>query len=122
MREYKGNPVRSQARKDVLCAIGDYEIVNKNQIVKITQLSPLTINNILREFRNHKMVTCHAGGMYALSGEGKRYYYEIIEDKSYRKKDYEKRLKELGYDEESEKIKRTIIIDEENNSTQEKKE
>ncbi|MEA2070563.1 MAG: hypothetical protein U9O98_04660 [Asgard group archaeon] len=81
MREYKGNPLRSQARRDILKAIGDNEIVNKNQIVEITDLSPLTIDSILREFRNYKLVFCHIGGMYTLSGEGEQYYLQLRKNK-----------------------------------------
>ncbi|NHJ38971.1 MAG: hypothetical protein FK731_02985 [Asgard group archaeon] len=101
MTIYKRDPLRSQARRDVLKAIGDNEIINKYEIVEITKLSPLTINSILREFRNYKIVTCHSGGMYALSGEGKEVYFQLLSDKNYLKKEYERRIQKL-YDDEDE--------------------
>ncbi|HUT79587.1 MAG TPA: hypothetical protein VMZ29_00170 [Candidatus Bathyarchaeia archaeon] len=111
MTDYKKDPIRSQARRDVLKAIGDKEIINKFEIVEETALSPLTINSILREFRNYKIITCHAGGMYALSGEGREFYFQILNDKKYRKKDYDRRVAELS--EEENRVIHTIYIDEE---------
>ncbi|MBN1328820.1 MAG: hypothetical protein JXA54_05045 [Candidatus Heimdallarchaeota archaeon] len=110
MTDYKKDPIRSQARRDVLKAIGDKDIINKFEIVEETDLSPLTINSILREFRNYKIITCHAGGMYALSGEGREFYTQLLNDKKYRKRDYDRRLTEVS--EEDERIIHTIYIDE----------
>ena len=114
MTNYKRDPLRSQARRDVLKAIGDNEILNKYEIVKITNLSPLTINSILREFRNYKIITCHSGGLYALSGEGKEVYYQLLNNKAYLKKAYERRVQQMyDTDEEEERVIHTIYIDEE---------
>ncbi len=122
MTEYKRDPLRSQARRDVLKAIGDNEIINKLEIVRLTDLSPLTINSILREFRNYKIVTCHAGGMYALSGEGREVYIQMLNDKKYQKKEYERRLeKSWNTDSEIRNI-RSVIIEEEQNSDEKSKE
>ena len=111
MTEYKRDPLRSQARRDVLKAIGDNEIINKLEIVKLTELSPLTINSILREFRNYKIVTCHAGGLYALSGEGREVYIQMLSDKRYRKKEYERRMKKMWSKENEVRNIRTIVLD-----------
>ena len=111
MKEFKKDPLRSRARRDVIRAIGDNEIVNKGELAELTKLSPLTINAIIREFRNYKLVTCHAGGLYALSGEGKEFYIQLLSDKRYRKRDYERRMKEKCSESEI-SIKRTIYIDE----------
>jgi hypothetical protein len=114
MTTYKRDPLRSQARRDVLKAIGDNEIINKYEIVELTNLSPLTINSILREFRNYKIVTCHSGGMYALSGEGKEVYFQLLSDKRYLKKEYDRRIKRLyEKDNENKNIVHTIYLDEE---------
>ncbi|MHA1213432.1 MAG: hypothetical protein ACTSSH_13360 [Candidatus Heimdallarchaeota archaeon] len=110
MTDYKKDPLRSQARRDVIKVIGDKEIVNKFEIVKITNLSPLTINSILREFRNYKIITCHAGGLYALSGDGQEVYLQLLTDKTYRKKEYNQRIKSIPDNEEP--IVHTIYIDE----------
>jgi hypothetical protein len=120
MSNYKRDPLRSQARRDVLKAIGDNEILNKYEIVKITNLSPLTINTILREFRNYKIVTCHSGGLYALSGEGKEVYYQLLNDKRYLKKAYERRIQQMHEKEEEEpRVVHTIYIDEDEEETSE---
>jgi len=111
MTEYKRDPLRSQARRDVLKAIGDNEIINKLEIVRLTDLSPLTINSILREFRNYKIVTCHAGGLYALSGEGREVYIQMLNDKKYQKKEYERRIKKSWKTENEVRNIRTIVID-----------
>ncbi|NHK29781.1 MAG: hypothetical protein FK730_00420 [Asgard group archaeon] len=123
MTTYKRDPLRSQARRDVLKAIGDNEIINKFEIVDITSLSPLTINSILREFRNYKIVTCHSGGMYALSGEGKEVYYQLLSDKRYIKKEYDRRMKKQ-YEKDNERVVHTIYLDEEkeDNSNSDSKE
>jgi predicted methyltransferase len=114
MTTYKRDPLRSQARRDVLKAIGDNEIINKYEIVELTNLSPLTINSILREFRNYKIVKCHSGGMYALSGEGKEVYFQLLSDKRYLKKEYDRRIERLyKKDNENKNIVHTIYIDEE---------
>ena len=118
MTEYKKDPLRSQARRDVLKAIGDTEIINKYEIVDLTELSPLTINSILREFRNHKIVTCHAGGMYALSGEGREVYVQLLNDKKYQRKAYERRAKKTTNPEE--RIIHTIYIDQDENPNEDK--
>jgi len=110
LTEYKRDPLRSQARRDILKALGEHEILNKPQIVEITDLSPLTINSILREFRNYKIVTCHAGGLYALSGEGRDVYHQLLNDKRFQRKLYEKRLSENSPNEEP-RVIHTIIID-----------
>ncbi len=112
MTEYKKDPLRSQARRDIIRALGDKEISNKLELVDITKLSPLTINAIIREFRNYKIVTCHAGGMYALSGEGKEVYLQLLSDKKYRKKEYDRKARET-WSESEVVIRRTIYIDEE---------
>lgn len=111
MTEYKKDPLRSQARRDIIRALGDKEISNKPELVDITKLSPLTINAIIREFRNYKIVTCHAGGMYALSGEGKEVYLQLLSDKKYRKKEYDRKVRET-WGESEVVIRRTIYIDE----------
>ncbi|MHA1743972.1 MAG: hypothetical protein ACTSXO_06965 [Candidatus Heimdallarchaeota archaeon] len=113
MREYKKDPLRSQARRDILKVIGDHDLVNKYEIVERTSLSPLTINNILREFRHYQIITCHAGGMYALSGEGREIYLQMLNDKKYQKKEYNRRMKAKKTDEPEERVIRTIFIDEE---------
>ena len=120
MKEFKKDPLRSQARRDVIRAIGDNDIVNKGEIAELTSLSPLTINAIIREFRNYKLVTCHAGGLYALSGEGKEFYIQLLSDKRYRKKDYDKRMKEQWNGSEI-TIKRTIYIDDDEEEDKEQK-
>lgn len=112
MKEYKKDPLRSQARRDVIKAIGDNDIINKNELVEITKLSPLTVNAIIREFRNYQIVTCHAGGMYALSGEGREFYIQLLSDRKYRKKDYDRRMKET-WSETEVTVKKTIYINEE---------
>jgi len=112
MREYKKDPLRSQARRDVLKAIGDHDIINKYEIVQLTSLSPMTISNILREFRNYQIITCHAGGMYALSGEGREIYLQMLNDKKYRKKEYSRKLKASRKGEPEERVIRTIYINE----------
>ncbi|MFW9924280.1 MAG: hypothetical protein ACFFDW_13430 [Candidatus Thorarchaeota archaeon] len=111
MKEFKKDPLRSQARRDIIKALGESEIINKMQLVEITNLSPLTINAILREFRNYHIVTCHAGGMYALSGEGRECYFQLLSDKRFRKKEFERRSKEMSNDNEN-NIKKSIIIEE----------
>ena len=116
MTEYKRDPLRSQARRDVLRAIGDNDIINKLEIVRLTDLSPLTINSILREFRNYKIVTCHAGGLYALSGKGREVYIQMLNDKRYQKKDYERRMKKTWSQENEVRNIRTIVIDDEDSS------
>ncbi|MHA1124145.1 MAG: hypothetical protein ACTSO7_00550 [Candidatus Heimdallarchaeota archaeon] len=93
MREYKKDPLRSRARRDIIRALGEKEIINRLEIVSLTDLSPLTVNSILREFRNYKIITCHAGGLYALSGEGRECYIQLMNDKKYRKLAYEERMK-----------------------------
>lgn len=120
MTEYKKDPLRSQARRDVIKAIGDNDIINKYEIVSITELSPLTINSILREFRNYKIVTCHAGGMYALSGEGREVYSQLLTDRKYQRRIYERKAKE--YAAEEERVIHTIYIDEEDKSEKDSKE
>lgn len=117
MTDYKKDPLRSQARRDVLRAIGDNDIINKFEIVKLTDLSPLTINSILREFRNYKIVTCHAGGMYALSGEGREVYIQLLSDKKYRKKEYERSLKSMWQEEENTENTKSNIIDDDSSET-----
>lgn len=112
MTGIKRNPIRSFARKLVLKTIGDKEIINKNEIVEVTKLSPLTINSILREFRNQKLINCHIGGLYSLSGEGQEWYFQLLNNKKFRKKEYEHRIEKEQQNESEEKIKRTIIIDE----------
>ncbi len=112
MTEFKKDPLRSQARRDIIRALGDKEISNKPELVDITKLSPLTINSIIREFRNYKIVTCHAGGMYALSGEGKEVYLQLLSDKKYRKKEYDRKVRDT-WSESEVVIRRTIYIDEE---------
>jgi predicted methyltransferase len=112
MTEYKKDPLRSRARRDVLRAIGENEIINKLEIVQLTDLSPLTINSILREFRNYKIVTCHAGGLYALSGEGREIYVQLLNDNKYKKQDYNNRFSSRD-NEEEERVIHTIYIDEE---------
>ncbi|MBD3189290.1 MAG: hypothetical protein GF308_01530 [Candidatus Heimdallarchaeota archaeon] len=111
MAGIKRNPIRSFARKLVLKTIGDKEIINKNEIVEITGLSPLTINSILREFRNQKLINCHIGGLYSLSGEGQEWYFQLLNNKKFKKKEYKHRI-EKEQQEELEKVKRTIFIDE----------
>lgn len=112
MREFKKDPLRSQARRDIIRVLGENEIANKIELVELTSLSPLTINAILREFRNYKIITCHAGGMYALSGEGREFYIQLLTDKKYRKREYDRKMRETWS--ESEVIeRRTIIIDDE---------
>ncbi|NHJ46949.1 MAG: hypothetical protein FK733_04095 [Asgard group archaeon] len=119
MTNYKRDPLRSQARRDVLKAIGDNDILNKYEIVKITNLSPLTINSILREFRNYKIITCHSGGMYALSGEGKEVYFQLLNNKSYLKKAYDRRVKQMYESEEKEeRVIHTIYIDEDEDESE----
>ena len=115
MNEYKKDQLRSQARRDVIRVLGDKEISNKPELVELTKLSPLTINAIIREFRNYKIITCHAGGMYALSGEGREIYLQLLSDKKYRKKEYDRKYRDTWS--ESEVVeRRTIIIDEEDGS------
>jgi len=116
MTEYKRDPLRSQARRDILKAIGDNEIINKHEIVKLTDLSPLTINSILREFRNYKIITCHAGGLYALSGEGREVYIQMLNDKRYKKKEYERRMKKTWSKENEVRKIHTLVIDEDEDS------
>lgn len=111
MKEFKKDPLRSQARRDIIRALGENEIINKLQIAEMTNLSPLTINAILREFRNYHIVTCHAGGMYALSGEGKEFYFQLLSDKRFRKKEFERRTKEFSEENEI-STKKSIIIEE----------
>ena len=116
MTEYKRDPLRSQARRDILKAIGDNEIINKLEIVELTDLSPLTINSILREFRNYKIVTCHAGGLYALSGEGREVYIQMLNDKRYQKKEYERRVKKTWTKKNEVRNIRYIVIEEDDDS------
>jgi len=112
MSEYKKDPLRSQARRDVIRALGDKEISNKPELVEITNLSPLTINAIIREFRNYKIITCHAGGMYALSGEGREVYLQLLSDRKYRKKEYDRKHRDT-WSESKVVERRTVYIDEE---------
>ena len=112
MSEYKKDPLRSQARRDVIRALGDKEISNKPELVEITNLSPLTINAIIREFRNYKIITCHAGGMYALSGEGREVYLQLLSDRKYRKKEYDRKHRDT-WSESKVVERRTIYIEEE---------
>ncbi len=121
MTDYKRDPIRSQARRDVLRAIGDNDIINKFEIVELTDLSPLTINSILREFRNYKIITCHAGVMYSLSGEGREVYIQLLRDKKYRKKEYERRMKSMWQEEENTENTRLIIIDDDDSSDENEK-
>lgn len=108
MREYKKDPLRSRARRDIIRALGEKEIINRVEIVNLTDLSPLTVNSILREFRNYKIITCHAGGLYALSGEGREYFIQLMNDKKYRKLAYDERMKAQWNKEE--RIRKTIEI------------
>lgn len=112
MREYKKDPLRSRARRDIIRALGEKEIINKVEIVSLTDLSPLTVNSILREFRNYKIITCHAGGMYALSGEGREFYIQLMNDKKYRKMAYDERMKSEWDKQDQER--RTINISDDN--------
>ncbi|MHA1155338.1 MAG: hypothetical protein ACTSQK_04445 [Candidatus Heimdallarchaeota archaeon] len=121
MTEYKKDPLRSQARRDIIRALGDKEISNKPELVVITKLSPLTINAILREFRNYKIITCHAGGMYALSGEGREVYLQLLSDKKYRKKEYDRKIRNT-WSESEVVIRRTIYIDEEEDEEEKEEE
>ncbi|MBK5113994.1 MAG: hypothetical protein KGD59_09840 [Candidatus Heimdallarchaeota archaeon] len=118
MTDYKRDPLRSQARRDVLKAIGDSDIINKLEIVKLTDLSPLTINSILREFRNYKIVTCHAGGLYALSGEGREVYIQMINDKRFRKNEYERRMKKTWSKDNEVRNIQTLVIEEDEDSNE----
>lgn len=110
MREYKKDPLRSRARRDIIRALGEKEIINKIEIVSLTDLSPLTVNSILREFRNYKIITCHAGGLYALSGEGREFYIQLMNDKKYRKMAYNERMKEVW--DKQERERKSIYINE----------
>jgi transcription initiation factor IIE alpha subunit len=92
MASFKRNPIRSFARKQIIKAIGDQELVNKKEIAKITHLSPLTVSSILREFRNYKLVICHIGGLYSLSGDGEHYYLKLKDDTKFKSKLYDHRL------------------------------
>jgi hypothetical protein len=118
MTDYKRDPLRSQARRDILKAIGDSDIINKLEIVKLTDLSPLTINSILREFRNYKIVTCHAGGLYALSGEGREVYIQMINDKRFRKNEYERRMKKTWSKDNEVRNIQTLVIEEDEDSNE----
>lgn len=122
MTDYKRDPLRSQARRDILKAIGDNEIINKLEIVKLTDLSPLTINSILREFRNYKIVTCHAGGLYALSGEGTEVYIQMLNDKRYQKREYERRMKKTWSKENEVRNIRSFVIEEKDDNAEESSE
>ncbi len=93
-----------------------HEIINKLEIVKLTDLSPLTINSILREFRNYKIITCHAGGLYALSGEGREVYIQMLNDKRYKKKEYERRMKKTWSKENEVRNIRSFVIEEDDDS------
>jgi len=105
----------------IIRALGDKEISNKPELVVITKLSPLTINAILREFRNYKIITCHAGGMYALSGEGREVYLQLLSDKKYRKKEYDRKIRNT-WSESEVVIRRTIYIDEEEDEEEKEEE
>ena len=118
MREYKKDPLRSQARRDIIRALGEKDIANKKELVEITNLSPLTINAILREFRNYQIITCHAGGLYALSGEGREFYLQLLSDKKYRKREYERRMSS-AWSEPEVVHRRTIYIGEDEEETTE---
>ena len=110
MKEYKKDPLRSQARRDIIKVLGEKDIVNKSELAELTNLSPLTINAILREFRNYKIITCHIGGLYTLSGEGREFYIQLLSDKRFRKRDYELRIKGK-WNQDEPIIKHTIIFD-----------
>ncbi len=118
MREYKKDPLRSRARREIIRCLGEKEIINKIEIVSLTDLSPLTVNSILREFRNYKIITCHAGGLYALSGEGREFFIQLMNDKKYRKMAYNERMKSV-WDKQERERKSIYITDEDDDDKEE---